>query len=172
MAEAADFGRLLAQYRHERGWSQKELAGRANLSESTLGNLESGRIRRPHQETVRLLATALNLAPARRQQLLDAARDRAAVPPLAPNLPHAPSSFIGREREREQTRDLLLREDVRLVTLTGPGGTGKTRLALQVAADGIDAFEHGVFFVDLAPLTDPDLVVNGASVRYTCPNGC
>ena len=76
------------------------------------------------------------------------------------NLPMQPTVLIGRERESEQVRALLLRPEVRLVTLIGPGGTGKTRLGLQVAADLIDEFEHGVFYVALDPITDPDLVAS------------
>jgi predicted ATPase/class 3 adenylate cyclase len=74
------------------------------------------------------------------------------------NLPAQITVFIGRERELAALRDLLGRDDVRLVTLTGPGGTGKTRLSLQVAADALGMFEHGVWFVSLAPIGDPDLV--------------
>src|SRR5205823_1991017 len=61
-------------------------------------------------------------------------------------------------RELEAARDMLLRDDVRLVTLTGPGGMGKTRLGMQIAADVMDQFEDGVFLVALAPIRDPDLV--------------
>ncbi len=75
------------------------------------------------------------------------------------NLPVQPTTLIGRQQEIEAVRELLSRHDVRLVTLTGPGGTGKTRLALQVAAELIDDFQDGVFFVELAPLSDPSLVV-------------
>jgi predicted ATPase/DNA-binding CsgD family transcriptional regulator len=75
------------------------------------------------------------------------------------NLPVQPSSLIGREREVDTARDYLLRPDVRLLTLTGTGGIGKTRLALEVAANLIDAFEHGVFLVSLAPIRDPDFVI-------------
>jgi predicted ATPase/class 3 adenylate cyclase len=74
------------------------------------------------------------------------------------NLPAQPTPLIGREKEVATLRDLLRRDDVRLVTLTGPGGTGKTRLGFQVAADLIDDFQDGVFFVGLAPITDAGLV--------------
>ena len=75
------------------------------------------------------------------------------------NLPVQLTSFIGRQAEVKAGKDLLMRENVRLVTLTGPGGTGKTRLALQAAADLIDRFEDGVFFVDLAPIREPESVL-------------
>jgi predicted ATPase/class 3 adenylate cyclase len=75
------------------------------------------------------------------------------------NLPAQPNAFIGRERELAETRALLERDDVRLLTLIGPGGTGKTRLALQLAADVVERFGNGVFFVSLAPIRDWELVV-------------
>jgi predicted ATPase/class 3 adenylate cyclase len=72
------------------------------------------------------------------------------------NLPVQLTSFIGREREIAEVRQALTAH--RLVTLTGSGGTGKTRLSLQIAAEVLDHFEHGVWFVELAPLVDPDLI--------------
>ena len=77
------------------------------------------------------------------------------------NLPVQPTPFIGRQAEVTAVKDLLMRDPqgVRLVTLTGPGGTGKTRLALQAAADLIDRFEDGVYFVDLAPIREPEAVL-------------
>jgi predicted ATPase/class 3 adenylate cyclase len=90
----------------------------------------------------------------------------AAFPPLRSldarpqNLPVQPTPLLGREAELERLRELLLRDDVRLVTLTGPGGTGKTRLGLQLAADLLDDFDDGAFFVDLAPIRDPNLVAS------------
>ena len=74
------------------------------------------------------------------------------------NLPRQPTPLIGREREVGEVAELLRSESVHLVTLTGPGGVGKTRLGLQAAADLLDAFPDGVFFVELAPVTDPALV--------------
>lgn len=75
------------------------------------------------------------------------------------NLPRQATAFIGREKEVEEVCALFRRPDVALLTLTGPGGTGKTRLGLQAAAELIDDFPDGVWFVDLAPLTDADLVI-------------
>ncbi len=75
------------------------------------------------------------------------------------NLPTQLTPFVGREREIAAVLGLLRNPDVHLVTLTGAGGTGKTRLSLQVAAELLDEFEHGVWFVELASITDPELVL-------------
>jgi predicted ATPase/class 3 adenylate cyclase len=86
------------------------------------------------------------------------------LPPLATlserpnNLPTQTSEFLGRELQLSAIRDLLDADGVRLLTLTGPGGIGKTRLALQAAANQIDRFEHGVYFVDLSSTRDRDAV--------------
>jgi predicted ATPase/class 3 adenylate cyclase len=76
------------------------------------------------------------------------------------NLPIQPSPFVGRSEEVEYIVTMLERPDVRLLTLTGPGGSGKTRLALEAGAASIDGFKHGVFFVSLAAITDPDLIAS------------
>src|SRR5215207_10280650 len=72
------------------------------------------------------------------------------------NLPIQLTSFVGRENEIAELKQEL--DEHRLVTLTGSGGTGKTRLSLQVAVELLEKFDHGVWFVELAPLTDPDLI--------------
>src|SRR5215207_4268431 len=74
------------------------------------------------------------------------------------NLPLQPTTFLGREDQVTRIVDLLRRDDVRLLTITGPGGVGKTRLALQAAADQLEDFPDGVWFVDLSALDDPALV--------------
>jgi predicted ATPase len=75
------------------------------------------------------------------------------------NLPLQPTPFLGREEQVAGVVALLRREDVRLLTVTGPGGVGKTRLALQAAADVLEVFPDGVWFVDLSSLNDPSLVL-------------
>src|SRR2546421_2906710 len=75
------------------------------------------------------------------------------------NLPVQLTHLIGREKEVASVQQLLRRQNVRLLTLTGPGGTGKTRLGLQVSAELSDLFSDGVYFVNLAPVSDPSLVV-------------
>ena len=79
------------------------------------------------------------------------------------NLPVPATPFLGRDVELGELSALLRRDDVRLVTLTGPGGTGKTRLALQAAAAAADSFVGGVWWVPLAPLRDPALVLESAA---------
>jgi predicted ATPase len=79
--------------------------------------------------------------------------------PHRENLPIQPTPFIGRQAEVKAVKDLLIRDNIPLLTLTGPGGMGKTRLALQAAADLIDRFEDGIYFVDLAPIHNPESVL-------------
>ncbi len=87
------------------------------------------------------------------------------------NLPIPATPFLGRERELVEVGALLSREDTRLLTLTGPGGTGKTRLGLQAAAEVSDSFPDGVFWVPLAPLRDPKLVLDTAAQIVGSKNG-
>jgi predicted ATPase/class 3 adenylate cyclase len=96
---------------------------------------------------------------------LDVAGVENSFPPLQSldrhptNLPTQATPLVGREHETEIIHDWLIDPDTRIVTLTGPGGAGKTRLGLQVAASLVDEFPDGVFFVPLEAVTDPDLVV-------------
>ena len=86
------------------------------------------------------------------------------------NLPVPATPFLGREQELTEVRELLERDEVRLLTLAGPGGTGKTRLALQVAAEVSEHYPDGVFWVPLAPLSDPELVLVSAAQTVGAPD--
>jgi len=87
------------------------------------------------------------------------------------NLPIPATPFLGREKELLEVLELLSREDVRLLTLTGPGGTGKTRLALQAAGGLADRYPHGVWWVPLALLRDPELVLEAAGQALGAKDG-
>jgi predicted ATPase/class 3 adenylate cyclase len=87
------------------------------------------------------------------------------------NLPVPATPFLGRERQLAEVLDLLARDEVRLLTLTGPGGTGKTRLGLQAAAEAVERYPDGVWWVPLAPLRDPDLVLETAAHALGATNG-
>jgi len=152
------FGALLRQFRLRAGLSQDELGARAQLSVETIGALERGARRAPYRATVDLLSEALALMRSERAELEAAAaraRGRSRQPaarrasPVG-NLSSPVTSFIGRKDEIRALRDLLGRH--RLVTITGTGGAGKTRTAIEVAAAVSEAFPDGVWFVDLTVL--------------------
>jgi transcriptional regulator with XRE-family HTH domain len=157
------FGDLLRRLRSAASLSQEELAERAGLSVRGISDLERDLRQAPRLETVRLLADALALGADDRAGLLAAARPavwrESPVSPTPVSVPVPLTRLIGREAEVATLRSLLRNDDVRLVSLTGPGGSGKTRLAIAVAIGMVDDFPDGVYFVDLSPLTDPDLVV-------------
>ena len=87
------------------------------------------------------------------------------------NLPLPSTPFLGRRRELAEALAQLSRADVRLLTLTGPGGTGKTRLALHIAGELAARYPHGVWWVPLAPLRDPQLVVESAAQALGAEDG-
>jgi predicted ATPase/class 3 adenylate cyclase len=87
------------------------------------------------------------------------------------NLPIASTTFLGREKELAEVLGLLSQDGVRLLTLTGPGGTGKTRLAAQAAGLASDHYPQGVWWVPLAPLRDPELVLETAAQALGAKNG-
>ncbi len=124
-----------------------------------MSDLERGINRTAQRGTALLLADALRLSGPRRERFIAAARGRARLAP-PDNLPTELTAFIGRDREAAEV--LALADSARLVTLTGPGGAGKTRLALHVAAEQLDVPGDGVWLVELAVLTGQDDV--GAAV--------
>lgn len=162
----ASFGELLQRLRSAAALSQDALAERAGLSRHGISDLERGARLIPRLETVRLLADGLELGDDDRLALLAAARPAllghgptAADPALPTPVPTPLTRFIGREAELAALQGRLQDDEVRLLTLTGPGGVGKTRLAIGVATTLRDAYPDGVVFVDLTPLTDAALVV-------------
>ncbi|HVB08865.1 MAG TPA: helix-turn-helix domain-containing protein, partial [Bacillota bacterium] len=159
------FGELLKGYRLAAGLTQEALAERAGLGVRSVQAVEGGGSR-PRRDTLRRLADALALGASERALLLAAgtpaprrspAGDVPAPPsPARHNLPLAPSALIGREAERAVVLALL--GEARLVTLTGSGGVGKTRLALAAAEALVEQYPDGVWLVELAALAEDRLV--------------
>jgi predicted ATPase len=165
------FAALLRRYRLERALTQEELAARANLSLGAVSYLERGLTHLPHQDTVRLLSEALGLSEEDAVRFQQAARTRAAPDRAIEEhpasgvqlggtgaLPELLAPLIGREREDNEIVQQLAQEHVRLLTLTGPAGVGKTRLAIQAARRWQEQ-ELEVAFVDLIPIAEPDQVL-------------
>lgn len=165
---ASAFGVLLRRYRVAAGLTQEALAERARMSAAGISTLESGKRQTPQSQTVDLLADALGLTAGQRVTFSAARRvSRSsnvvwmggidfAAERVQNNLPQSLTSFVGREQEIADISALVRQH--RLVTLTGAGGVGKTRCALEVGARLLDLFSDGVWFVDLAPLRDATLV--------------
>ena len=132
------------------------------MSAKAIGALERGERRRPYPATLRQLSAALGLDDAGRQTLFEAARPTTDEHPPASSfatsaqatLPSYLTPLVGRDQEIAVAMGLLNRPGVRLLTLTGPGGIGKTRLAVELAREARKSFPEGVFFVDLSPLSE------------------
>ncbi len=160
--EPTTFGALLKRYRMAAGLTQEALAERASLSTRAVSDLERGLSRAPRYDTLDLLARAMNLEAEPQAALFAAARpplpgDDMKAAPLQV-LPFPPTALLGREQEVTQALDLLQARGVRLLTLTGPGGVGKTRLALELAHTLRAGFADGLAWIDLTALHDPSLV--------------
>ena len=184
MYETVTFGQWLKRWRRTLDLTQSQLARQVGCAVVTIQKIETDE-RRPSKEIAARLATVLDVPAAHQAAFLRVARAELGMdhlleviprPPLAQpaaigrpparvpdehrhNLPAPFTSFIGREQEAQAVISLLQRDDVRLLTLTGVGGVGKTRLALEVARTVLEDFADGVWFVDLAPINTPALVV-------------
>jgi predicted ATPase/DNA-binding XRE family transcriptional regulator len=181
MGNALSFGAWVRQRRREQEWTQEALAVQVGCSPALIRKIEAGE-RRPSRQVAELLVERLAAAPDEAATMLRLARqdlrgpEVAGVAPAPPepdpvpappptNLPTMLTPLLGRAPEVAAVRAYLAGPEVRLLTLTGPPGIGKTRLSLEVAGDLRDHFPDGVFFVGLAPISDPALV--GATVAQT-----
>ncbi len=178
MSDTLSFGGWLRGRRKEAGVTQEELADRIGCSPIMIQKIEGGG-RRPSGQIAHLLADYFRVPTDEQEAFVTFARTgRAAsdspepaangVTGRAPwrsayrhktNLPAMLTPLIGRESTEQEIREMLLQPKLRLLTLSGAPGIGKTRLALQVASDLVEHFEDGAYLVDLAPVSDPDLVI-------------
>jgi predicted ATPase/DNA-binding XRE family transcriptional regulator len=172
------FGEWLQQQRSLRRLTREEFASRVGCSVSALQKIEYGE-RRPSVQIAELMANCLEVPLEERVTFVRVARgelglDRLSLQPklvAGPNispasathrikLPVIPTPLIGRERELEQLSRLLRDPQCRLLTLVGPGGIGKTRLAIEAASSMQDVFDHGVYFVSLASIGSINAVIS------------
>ena len=160
----AIFGAQLKALREAAGYTQEELATIAGLSVHAVSALERGERRRPHVETVRALSAALDLTGPRRDAFLGSARGpahHAAVDELSGvSLPLPLTTLLGRDDDMQMLRHWLADPAARLITLIGPGGVGKTRLALELARALAGEGVTRVVFVPLAAIRDSAFVAS------------
>ncbi|HMA33224.1 MAG TPA: tetratricopeptide repeat protein [Chloroflexia bacterium] len=178
---ASAFGLLIKQRREALDLTQGALARQIGYSADAISLVETGR-QRPSKQLADRLAAALGIPPAMQPAFVRLARGKPEAPlpppafsaaPLRAALPTFLTPFRGRETELAQITHLVRDAHKRLVTLTGFGGVGKTRLAVQAAVQLQDHFPAGVVFVDLAAIRDPTLVVPviAGALGYTEPVG-
>jgi predicted ATPase len=167
------FGELLRKHRLAAGFSQEELAERANMSTAAVSALERGLRRAPYKASVQLLAGALSLSePAHAELQGVAARvrlraDAAGAAAAANNVPIRLSSFVGRATQIAEIDALL--EQQRLITLTGSGGIGKTRHAIEVVRRRLADQPIEAWFVDLAPVAGGEFVASAIAAVLRVP---
>jgi predicted ATPase/DNA-binding XRE family transcriptional regulator len=155
MSSSDSFGYWVRQRRRDLDLTQAELAHKVGCAEITIRKIEANEVR-PSRQFITRLADQLAIAPEERETFIAAGRGHAQR--QFNNLLAPPNLLIGREREVAAVCRRLREVGVRLLTLSGPGGAGKTRLGLQVAAELLNDFRDGVCFVALATITDPALV--------------
>ena len=164
------FGAQLKALREAAQFTQEQLATIAGLSVHAVSALERGERRRPHVETIRALSAALDLTGATRDAFLESARSPAqatAVDELTGvSLPVPPTALLGRETDVQTLRQWLADPAARLITLIGPGGAGKTRLALELARAIAAESATRVIFVPLAAIRDPAFVESAIAESF------
>ncbi len=149
-----DFGAYLRRRREAAGLTQEELAQRSGVALRTISDIERRVTRYPQRETLKDLAEALGLEGNERRQFMRLVprrpgRRKSRLNPRA-GIPSPPSPLVGREYDLAAAIELLSRPDIRLLSLIGPVGVGKTRLALAIAHAVQGSFQDGVYFVDLS----------------------